>query len=77
MCGEPEEVIKIYFIRDSVWVAAIVEKMGDRRFGHVKRIAGSEALRITMKINVEWKRGRRKPKKRWIGKIEYENSWCE
>jgi len=34
-------------------VAAIVEKMGDRRFGHVKRIAGSEALRITMKINVE------------------------
>lgn len=39
-------------------------------FGHVKRKVKSEAVRMIMKINVEGKRGKRRPKYKKLYAIE-------
>lgn len=51
--------MRITFIRGSVRVAPIVDKMRENRskcFGRVTRRGESEAMRVAMEINVETRR---------------------
>ena len=68
-----EDRIRNEYIRGSLGVASIVGKLRENRlrwFGHVKRREETEAVRVVMEMNVEGKRGRGRPKKRWIDGVE-------
>jgi hypothetical protein len=41
-----------------------------RWFGYVMRREEIKAVRVIIKINIEGKRGSRRPKKRWLDTIE-------
>jgi hypothetical protein len=40
-----------------------------RWFGYVMRREKINAVRVVIKMDVEWKRGRGRPKKRWLDTI--------
>ena len=68
-----EDRIRNEYIRGSIGVSSIVEKMRENRlrwFGHVRRREETEAVRVVMDMNVVGKRGRGRPKKRWLDGIE-------
>ena len=64
-----EDRIRNEYLRGSIGVAPIGDKMRENRlrwFGHVMRREESEVVRTVMNMNVEERRGRGRPKKRWI-----------
>ncbi|XP_050444261.1 uncharacterized protein LOC126847894 [Adelges cooleyi] len=64
-----EDRIRKESIRGSLGVASIVEKTREnmlRRFGHVIKRDEAEAVRGVMKINVEGKSEKGRPKKKWV-----------
>ncbi|KAL4092493.1 hypothetical protein QTP88_026994 [Uroleucon formosanum] len=66
-----EDRIKNEYVRGSIGVASMVDKMRENRlrwFRHVMRREETSAVRKVLKMNVEGKRGR--PKKRWLENIE-------
>ncbi|XP_050534488.1 uncharacterized protein LOC126901782 [Daktulosphaira vitifoliae] len=63
-----EDRIRNEHIRGSIDVTSIVDKMRENRlrwFGHVMRREELEAIRTVIAMNVEGRRGRGRPKKRW------------
>jgi len=44
-----------------------------RWFGHVMRKEDLETVRTVMELSVEGKKGRGRPKKKWLNRIEYNN----
>ncbi|KAL4082969.1 hypothetical protein QTP88_023973 [Uroleucon formosanum] len=68
-----EDKIKNEYVSGSIGVASIVNKMRENRLkwlGHVMRREETGAVRVVMKMNIEGKRGRGRPKKRWLKNIE-------
>ena len=68
-----EDRIKNEYVRGSIGVASIVDKMRENRLrwlGHVMRREETSAVRVVMKMNVEGKRGRGRPKMKWLENIE-------
>ncbi|VVC29271.1 Hypothetical protein CINCED_3A013440 [Cinara cedri] len=68
-----EDRIRNEYIRGSLGVASIVDKRRRNKLrccGHVMRREESEAVIIVMKTNVIGKRGRGRPKKKWLRVIE-------
>jgi hypothetical protein len=64
--------IRNKYVRGSIGVASIVNKMRENRlrwFGHVMKRKETKAVRLDMKMNIEGKRGRGKPKTRWLIKL--------
>jgi hypothetical protein len=65
--------IRNKYVRSSIDVVSIVDKMRKNRlrwFGHVMRRKETKAVRVVIKMNIEGKRGRRRPKKRWLDMIQ-------
>jgi len=68
-----ERWIRDEYGRGSIGVLSIVDKMKENRlrmFGRVMRREETKTVRMVMKMNVEGKRGRGRPKKRRLDKIE-------
>jgi hypothetical protein len=68
-----ENRIRNEYVRGNIGVALIVDKIrenGLRLFGHKLRREESNTVRVVMEINVEGKRGKGRPKKRWLDTIE-------
>jgi hypothetical protein len=68
-----EDKIRNEYVRGSINVSTIVNKMRENKFrwfGHVMRQEETKAVRVVMKMNVEGKRRRGRPKKRWLDIIE-------
>ncbi|KAL4132087.1 hypothetical protein QTP88_009302 [Uroleucon formosanum] len=68
-----EDRIKDEYVKGSIGIASIVDKMSENRLrwlGYVMRREETSAVRVVMKMNVEMKRGRGRPKKRWLENIE-------
>jgi hypothetical protein len=68
-----EDRIRNEYVRGSIGVATIVDKMRENRlrwFGHLMRRQETKVVRAVMKINVEGKQARVRPKKRWLDTIE-------
>eukprot|EP00102_Acyrthosiphon_pisum_P026090 XP_016663300.1 PREDICTED: uncharacterized protein LOC107884852 [Acyrthosiphon pisum] len=68
-----EDRIRNEYIRDSIGVASIVDKMRENRLrwlGHVLRREKTEAISVAKKMSVDGKRGRGRPKKRWFEVVE-------
>jgi hypothetical protein len=68
-----EDRIRNEYVRGSIGVAPIGDKMRENRlrwFGHVMRREESEAVRMVMNMNVEGKRERGRPKKKWLDVIK-------
>ncbi|KAL4104536.1 hypothetical protein QTP88_019831 [Uroleucon formosanum] len=68
-----EDRIKNEYVRGSIGVASIVDKMRENRLrwlGHVMKREKTSAVIIVMKMNIEGKKGRGRPKKRWLKNIK-------
>lgn len=68
-----EDRIRNEHIRGSIGVASIVDKMTENRlrlFSHGMRKEESKAVRTVIEMNVEGRRDRGRPKKRWRDAIE-------
>jgi len=60
-------------IFSSIGVASITDKTREntlRWFGHVMRREDLEVVRTVMELSVKERRGRRRPKKKWLNGIE-------
>lgn len=66
MCGVTcEDKMRNKYVRGSNRLASIVQKKredGLRRFGNVVRSIGTVAVRVVIRMNVEAREGKRKPK---------------
>ncbi|KAL4135686.1 hypothetical protein QTP88_007282 [Uroleucon formosanum] len=68
-----ENIINNEYVRVSIGVASIVDKVRENKLrwlGHVMRREETSAVRVVMKINIEGKRERGRPKKKWLENIE-------
>jgi len=68
-----EDRIRNKCVRDNIGVTSIVVKIKENRlrwFGHVMRREETKAVKVVMKMNVEGKRGRGRPKMIWLDTIE-------
>jgi len=62
-----EDRIRNEYVRGSVRVMSIVDKMRENRlrwFGHIMKREDSEAVRTIMELSVKGRRGRGRPKKK-------------
>jgi hypothetical protein len=65
--------IRNEYMSGSIGVASIVDKIRVNRlrwFRHVMRREETKSIRTIMKMNVKGKRGRSRPKKRWLYTID-------
>jgi len=64
-----EERIRNKYIRGSIDVVSIIDKMRENRlrwFGLVMKREDLKAVRTVMELRVNGKRGRGRPKKKWL-----------
>jgi len=68
--SDREDKIRIKYIRGSIGVASIVKKIRENRlrwFGSMMSREKTKAVRVVMRMNVERRKGRGKPKiEGWI-----------
>jgi hypothetical protein len=70
-----EDRIRNKYVRGSIGVILIVNKMRENRlrwFGNMMRQMETITVKVVMKMNVERKRGRERPKKRRLDMIGYD-----
>jgi hypothetical protein len=61
------------YVKGSIGLASIVDKIRENRlrwFGHMMKQEETKAVTVVMKMNVEGKYRRRRPKNRWLDIIE-------
>jgi hypothetical protein len=62
-----EDRIRNKYVRGSIGVASIVDKIRENKliwFGHLMRREKTKAAIVVMKMNIEAKRGKARPKKK-------------
>jgi len=67
-----DDKIRNGYIKGSIRVVSTVDKMRENRFrwfGHVMRKESLNAVTAVMEMNVEGRRGRKRPKKKWFDAI--------